>query len=89
MDAMLTAAPGPDPTAAGAPARRDGTTSPLPAAIVAGLTLLGGAFALDVAAHSTGLTSVEPVAHVAGVLGMVLTWIAVVIDGLRSPARRA
>ncbi len=60
-----------------------------PAAIVAGLALMGGAFVLDVAVHAASLTPVEPVAHAAGMLGMVFTWSAVVLDGLRGSARRA
>jgi hypothetical protein len=61
----------------------------IPVAIVAGLALMGGAFALDVAAHATALAPVEPVAHAAGMLGMAFTWGAVVIDGLHRSARRA
>lgn len=61
----------------------------LPVAIVAGLTLMAGAFVLDLAAHAAAVDSIEPVAHVAGLLGMVLTWGAVVVDGLTQTARRA
>lgn len=58
-----------------------------PAPLVVGVALMVGAFGLDVAAHGAGLPSLEPVAHEAGVLGMVLTWSAVVIDGLLPSAR--
>ena len=61
----------------------------LPVAIVAGLALMAGAFVLDLAAHAGAVHSIEPGAHLAGVLGMVLTWAAVVVDGLTQTARRA
>jgi hypothetical protein len=61
----------------------------VPAAIVAGLTLMAGAFGLDIAAHWAALESVEPTAHAAGMLGMVITWSAVVVDGFRHTVRRA
>lgn len=61
----------------------------VPAGVVAGLTLMALAFGLDLVAHGASLESVEQVAHLTGVLGMVLTWSAVVLDGLRNTARRA
>lgn len=54
-----------------------------------GIALMAGAFGLDVAAHGAALVALESVAHVAGVLGMALTWSAVVLDGLRNNRRRA
>ncbi len=59
------------------------------ALLVIGVSLMVGAFGLDVIAHGRGLLSLEPAAHGAGVLGMVITWGAVVIDGLRHAARPA
>jgi len=50
---------------------------------------MGGAFGLDVLAHGAGIESLEPVAHGAGMLGMVVTWGAVVFDGLRNPGNRS
>ena len=70
------------------PHRSASTARPLSSLLMSGLALMAGAFVLDVVVHAAPLVSVEPVAHVAGILGMVLTWSAVVIDGLR-PARRA
>jgi hypothetical protein len=61
---------------------RDRQSGP-PALLVVGLALMAGAFGLDVIAHGAALESVEPTAHAAGMLGMVITWSAVVVDGLR------
>jgi hypothetical protein len=59
------------------------------APLIAGVVLMGGAFGLDVLAHGAGIESLEPVAHGAGMLGMVVTWGTVVIDGLRIPGNRS
>ena len=83
MQQRLTTHPGRAELAAALGHARD-----LPASIVAGLSVMAGAFALDLLAHGAGLLEVEPVAHVAGVVGMVLTWLAVVVDGIDRPARR-
>ncbi len=79
------------PLGAAAPTPRSPAPSraTTPVALVAGLALMAGAFVLDVAAHAAALTSVEPTAHVAGILGMLIAWGAVVVDGLRPTARRA
>jgi hypothetical protein len=66
-----------------------GRDQQVPALVVVGLTLMAGAFGLDVVVHAAALEPVEPVAHGAGMLGMAITWIAVVADGLRRTARRA
>lgn len=77
------------PLVAPAPRSADEGHKPLPALLVVGPVVMAAAFGLDVAAHSTGLTSLEPMAHEAGVLGMLLTWGAVMFDGLRNNARSA
>jgi hypothetical protein len=59
----------------------------VPAPVVAGLALMAGAFGLDLVAHGASLESVEPVAHVAGIAGMAVTWLAVVIEGVRRNPR--
>lgn len=71
-----------------ATARRRLPASPLPIAVLPGLALMASAFVMDVAVHVAALEAVEPTAHVAGVLGMVITWSAVVVDGTRRSARR-
>ena len=68
----------------------DATTAPArrtPTAVVAGLTLMAGAFGLDLIAHGASLEAVEPVAHLAGMTGMAVTWLAVVVDGSRRTRR--
>ncbi|MCI0583685.1 MAG: hypothetical protein L0227_12500 [Chloroflexi bacterium] len=57
-------------------------------AVLIGLGLMAIAFLLDVVVHVAALEALEPTAHLAGVLGMVLTWSAVVVDGARRSARR-
>ena len=59
----------------------------LPAPVVPGLVLMAIALGVDVAAHAGVLTSLEAPAHLLGVFGMVLTWIAVVADGIRRSSR--
>ena len=63
-------------------------SSPLPIAVLPGLALMATAFVMDVAVHVAALEALEPTAHVAGVLGMVITWSAVVVDGAHRSARR-
>ena len=48
---------------------------------------MAGAFALDLVAHGASLEPVEPVAHLAGIAGMGMTWLAVVVDGVRRNRR--
>jgi len=60
----------------------------LPIAVLPGLALMAIAFLMDVAVHVAALETLEPMAHLAGVLGMVLTWSAVVVVGARRSARR-
>jgi uncharacterized membrane protein len=69
------------------PALHADAATGFPVAVVPGLVLMAVAFLADVAAHAGALESLEPVAHLAGVLGMVLVWIAVVIGGVRGTAR--
>ena len=57
--------------------------SRLPLAVVPGLVLMAVALGADVAAHAGVLASLEAPAHLLGVFGMVLTWIAVVVGGIR------
>ena len=71
-----------------ATARRRLPAAALPIAVLPGLALMAIAFLMDVAVHVAALETLEPTAHVAGVLGMVLTWSAVVVDGARRSVRR-
>ena len=71
-----------------ATARRPLQAIPVPIAVLPGLALMAAAFVMDVAVHVAALEPLEPSAHLAGVLGMVLTWSAVVVDGARRSARR-
>lgn len=71
------------------PRMQDHTLIEAHTAIGAGIALMAGAFGLDVVAHGAAFVALEPVAHVAGVLGMALTWSAVVLDGLRNNRRRS
>lgn len=77
--AALPARAGPGPEGAG---------HRVPALLVVGVSVMAGAFGLDVLAHGAGIESLEPVAHEAGMLGMLITWGAVVVDGLRKAAHR-
>lgn len=70
-----------------ATARRQLRATLLPIAVLPGLALMAFAFVIDVAVHVAALETLEPTAHLAGVLGMVLTWSAVVIDGTSRSAR--
>jgi hypothetical protein len=69
-------------------ARRRFHAVPLPIGVLPGLALMAIAFLMDVAVHVATLEQLEPTAHLTGVLGMVLTWSAVVVDGARHIARR-
>jgi hypothetical protein len=64
-----------------------GSARRVPATVIAGLSLMAGAFGLDLVAHGASLVAVEPVAHLAGMAGMAMTWLAVVVDGIRRPLR--
>ncbi len=68
--------------------RRRLPTAALPTGVLPGLALMAIAFLMDVAVHVADLETLESTAHLAGVLGMVLTWSAVVVDGARRSARR-
>ena len=54
-----------------------------PLAVIPGLVLMAVALGVDAAAHAGLFLSLEAPAHLLGVLGMVLTWIAVVGGGIR------
>ena len=60
---------------------------PLSIAVLPGLVLMAVGLVVDVAAHAGVLTAFEASAHRTGVLGMALTWLAVVIDGLHHSRR--
>ena len=68
-------------------ARRGHGGRRLPLAIVPGLMLMAAALVADVGAHAGVHALLEAPAHLLGVLGMVLTWIAVVADGIHRTSR--
>jgi hypothetical protein len=69
-----------------APTRRP---RPIPLSITAlpGLVLMATGLAVDIAVHTGLLAASETSAHLTGVLGMALTWVAVVADGIHRHAR--
>jgi hypothetical protein len=69
-----------------APIRRS-LPVPLSVTVVPGVVLMAIGLAIDVAVHTGVLSASETSAHLTGVLGMVLTWVAVVADGIHPLAR--
>ena len=77
-------------------AEAGGTIERLPLLVVVGVLVIGAGAGLDVLVHRApahedahaGFHPQEHIAHFTVVVGMLLTWAGVVLDGVRRQARR-